>query len=89
MNRANKVLDIDWEYPGGNGDDYKKIPNSEKGSEIETFPLLLQEIRAAIGPEKILSIAVPGKGVDLIAYTPEQAPKVWETVDFVNVRKRP
>ncbi|KAK2765403.1 hypothetical protein FQN54_008249 [Arachnomyces sp. PD_36] len=78
-------VDIDWEYPGGNGDDYKKIPNSERVSEIETFPLLLAEIRAAIGPCKLLSIAVPGKEVDMIAYTPEQAPKIWESVDFVNL----
>lgn len=78
-------IDIDWEYPGGNGDDYKKIPNSDKVSEIETFPLLLAEIRAAIGPSKILSIAVPGKKVDMIAYTQKQAPKIWEPVDFVNV----
>jgi len=77
-------VDIDCEYPGGNGADYRQIPNDQKTSEITTFPLLLAAIRAAIG-SKLLSIAVPGKAVDMIAYTPEQAPAIWKSVDFVNL----
>lgn len=77
--------DIDWEYPGGNGDDYKKIPNSKKKPEIQTYPLFLQAIRKAIGKDKVLSIAVPGKKIDMIAFTKEQGPKIWPSVDFVNV----
>ncbi|TQS34354.1 hypothetical protein Golomagni_05265 [Golovinomyces magnicellulatus] len=77
--------DIDWEYPGGNGDDYRRVPNSEKVSEIETYPLLLAEIRKAIGDKKLLTIATPGKRDDMIAYTPEKAPSIWESVDWVNV----
>lgn len=53
--------DIDWEYPGGNGADYKQISNSAKLYQIDAFPRLLAATRAAIGPEKLLSIAVPGK----------------------------
>lgn len=82
---TNSDIDIDWEYPGGNGEDYKKIPNSEKTWEIEAYPHFLQAIRKAIGKDKALSIAVPGKKVDMIAYTKEQGPKIWSTVDFVNV----
>ncbi|KAF7157692.1 hypothetical protein CNMCM6106_003545 [Aspergillus hiratsukae] len=78
-------VDIDWEYPGGNGDDYKKVPNSQKTSEIETYPLFLQAIRDAIGKDKVLSIAVPGKRIDMIAFTKEQGPKIWSSVDMVNV----
>lgn len=77
-------VDIDWEYPGGNGADYKQTPNSEKTSEIETFPLLLAAIKSAIGDKK-LSIAVPGLERDMIAYTAEKTPAIWEVVDFVNV----
>lgn len=77
--------DIDWEYPGGNGQDYKKIPNSEKKWEIEAYPLFLEAIRKALPKDKALSIAVPGKKVDMIAYTKEQGPKIWPSVDFVNV----
>lgn len=77
-------LDVDWEYPGGNGEDYKTNPNSGKVSEIETYPLLLKEIKSAIG-DKELSTAVPGKVGDMIAFTAEQVPKIAAAVDFVNV----
>ncbi|KAH6652112.1 glycoside hydrolase superfamily [Truncatella angustata] len=77
-------LDVDWEYPGGNGDDYKKVPNANKTDEIVTFPLLLQEIGTAIG-NRTLSIAVPGLKRDMIAYTREQSTKIWNAVDFVNI----
>jgi chitinase len=53
-------IDIDWEYPGGNGADYKQVRNSEKAYQIDAFPKLLAATRAAIG-DKLLSIAVPGK----------------------------
>lgn len=81
---AYTVIDVDWEYPGGNGQDYKQTPNDKKVSEIETYALLLQEIKAAIG-EKELSIAVPGREGDMIAFTTEQVPKIDKAVDFVNV----
>ncbi|KAK0099371.1 hypothetical protein ONS95_003556 [Cadophora gregata] len=78
-------VDIDWEYPGGNGADYKQKPNSGKVDQINTFPLLLAAIRSAIGPRKLLSIAVPGLERDMIAYTAEKAPSIWAPLDFVNV----
>ena len=78
-------VDIDWEYPGGNGADYLVIPNSAKISEIETFPLLLDAIRAEIGTEKLLTIAVPGKLVDMIAYTAATVPKIAKTVDYFHL----
>lgn len=78
------ITDIDWEYPGGNGEDYKQNPNEGKVDEITNYALLLQEIRTAIG-NKELSIAVPGKEIDMIAYTAEQVPKINDIVDVVNV----
>ncbi|KAI5468033.1 glycoside hydrolase superfamily [Mariannaea sp. PMI_226] len=77
-------VDIDWEYPGGNGEDYRQNPNSQKVSEIKTFPLLLAEIKSAIG-DKEMSVAVPGLERDMIAFTAEQVPKINDVVDFVNV----
>lgn len=77
-------VDVDWEYPGGNGEDYKANPNSGKTGEIETYPLLLQEIKSAIG-DKELSIAIPGRLDDMIAFTAEQVPKIDKAVDFINV----
>jgi chitinase len=78
-------VDIDWEYPGGNGQDWKQIPNAGQVSEIDTYPLCLAAIRSAIGPNKLLSIAVPGKGGDIMAFTPEKAPLIWQSVDFANI----
>lgn len=77
-------VDIDWEYPGGNGADYRQIPNAAKAADVENFPLLLLAVRRAIG-NRVMSIATPGLEQDMIAFTPEQAPKIWEHVDFVNI----
>ncbi|KAH9908838.1 glycoside hydrolase family 18 protein [Xylariomycetidae sp. FL2044] len=78
-------VDIDWEYPGGNGEDYKQIPNEEKAWEITAFPLLLAEIRRAIGPSKLMSAAVPGIPRDMLAFTSETMPQIMESLNFLNV----
>ncbi|KAF4969895.1 hypothetical protein FSARC_2952 [Fusarium sarcochroum] len=77
-------VDIEWKYPGGNGQDYKQVPNSKKTSQIEAFPKLLKEIKKLIG-KKELSIAVPGLERDMIAYVTREIPQINECVDFVNV----
>ncbi|KAI1074315.1 glycoside hydrolase family 18 protein [Whalleya microplaca] len=77
-------IDVDWEYPGGNGADYKQNPNSGKVDEIGNYPLFLKELKAAIG-DKELSIAVPGLERDMIAFTPENVPVINGIVDVVNV----
>ncbi|KAI1753228.1 glycoside hydrolase family 18 protein [Xylaria castorea] len=76
-------VDVDWEYPGGNGDDYKTNPNSGKVDEIDGYPLLLRAIKDAIG-DKELSIAVPGLERDFIAFTAEKVPAINDAVDVVN-----
>ncbi|KAF3037890.1 hypothetical protein E8E11_002205 [Didymella keratinophila] len=78
-------VDIDWEYPGGNGADYKQVSNSAKSYQIKAYPKLLAATRSAIGPNKLLSIAVPGKKGDMIAYTSETGPQIWPSVDYINV----
>lgn len=78
-------VDIDWEYPGGNRDDYKIIPNEKRAWEIEAFVQLLMDLRRAIGPDKILSIAVPGLSRDMMAFTADTLPRIVEQVDFINV----
>ncbi|KAG9941389.1 glycoside hydrolase family 18 protein, partial [Aureobasidium melanogenum] len=79
-------VDIDWEYPGGNGEDYKQITNSEKSWEVEAYPKLLAEIRAAIGPDKIMSAAVPGKPVDIqVAFKKETLAEATKHLDFFNI----
>jgi chitinase len=83
-NNTFDFVDVDWEFPGGNGADYKQIPNSQKTDEIESFPKLLSAIKTALG-DKLLSVAVPANENDMIAYTPEQAPKIFEAVQMVNL----
>lgn len=61
------------------------VKNEDKVSEIETYPLLLEAVRDAIGPSKLLTIAVPGKEVDMIAYTAETVPRIAAACDFFNV----
>ncbi|KAI1075472.1 family 18 glycosyl hydrolase [Whalleya microplaca] len=79
-------VDIDWEYPGGNGADYKEegSTNEDKKAEIEAFPLLLREIKEAVKP-KYVSVTVPGLQQDMIAFTKELAPSIFESVEMVNV----
>lgn len=78
-------VDIDWEYPGGNGEDYKQIPNSDKEWEITAYPLLLEEIRAALGASKVISAAVPGLRRDMLAFTNATVPLISRSVDFLNI----
>lgn len=76
-------VDIDWEYPGGNGEDYKQVPNSEKEWEIEAYPLLLGELRSALGSSTLITAAVPGIERDMIAFRGNTT--YIEHVDFLNV----
>jgi chitinase len=39
--------------------------------------ILVNPLRKELG-DKIISIAVPGRKQDLIAYTKEQGPKIWK-----------
>ncbi|CEL08198.1 hypothetical protein ASPCAL11349 [Aspergillus calidoustus] len=78
-------VDIDWEYPGGNGEDYKRNPNSAKEWEIEAYPKLLSSIRTAIGPNKLISAAVPGLPRDMLAFTSDTIPAISASLDFFNV----
>ncbi|KAK0610532.1 chitinase 1 [Bombardia bombarda] len=78
-------VDIDWEYPGGNGEDYKKVPNASKAWELTAYPLLLAALRAALGPSKILSAAVPGLPRDMLAFSSQTLPHIMRHLDFLNI----
>ncbi|KAK7514145.1 putative glycosyl hydrolase, family 18 [Phyllosticta citriasiana] len=78
-------LDLDFEYVGGNGPNYRKVPNSQKVWEIDAFPPFLQAVRNAIGKDKFLSIAVPGLERDMLAFNPTTTPKIAAQVDSFNI----
>ncbi|KAK7914040.1 glycoside hydrolase [Apiospora marii] len=79
-------VDIDWEYPGGNGEDYKQTPNPEKAWEAAAYPQLLAALRRALGPSKLISAAVPGIPRDIVlAFTPATVPAIMASVDFLNI----
>ncbi|KAK3362032.1 glycoside hydrolase family 18 protein [Lasiosphaeria ovina] len=78
-------IDVDWEYPGGNGEDYKQVPNYAKAWEIPAYPLLLSELRASLGPDKTISAAVPGLERDMLAFTSLTVPHIMRHLDFLNV----
>jgi len=69
----------------GNGEDYKQVPNADKAWEIDAYPKLLEEIRAAIGPSKLISAAVPGLPRDMMAFTTETVPIINKYVNFFNI----
>lgn len=76
---------MDYEYPGGNGADYKTVPNSNLVKEIDAFPKLLSEIRSAIGLNKTISLACPGLERDMIGYTNTTVPLIAKEIDFLNI----
>ncbi len=77
-------VDIDWEYPGGDGIDYLQKNANSKQTEIDTFPGLLEKLKGALGPNRELSIAVAGKLEDIDVYK-KHSLRIWDAVDFVNV----
>ena len=53
-----------------------------------TYPLLLSEIRKALGevrPGKLLPAAIPGRSEDMTAFKKELIPNITKSIDFFNV----
>lgn len=67
-------IDLDWEYPGSSAAGISSAPQ-----DTQNFTLLMQEIRAAIGPDKLLTLAsaANARHIDFKAILP--------LIDFVNV----
>ncbi|EGU85441.1 hypothetical protein FOXB_04044 [Fusarium oxysporum f. sp. conglutinans Fo5176] len=86
--RQVRAFSATQEYPGGNSQDYKQVPNSRKTYEIKAFPKLLREIKKLLG-NKELSIAVPGLKRDMVAYIPGEIPYINESVNFINIYPYP
>ena len=61
------------------------MPNSKKTWQIKAYPNLLAEIRSALGPDKIMSAAVPGLPRDMLAFTDSTIPAISSSLDFFNI----
>ncbi|HPT64056.1 MAG TPA: glycosyl hydrolase family 18 protein [Candidatus Atribacteria bacterium] len=79
-------IDLDWEYPVGGGGIIKARPEDK-----HNFTLLLQEVREAIGEDKILSIA----GAAMVEFTGSSTSpddgrwtefdKIIPILDYINI----
>lgn len=61
------------------------MPNSEREWEVEAYPLLLGEIRRALGSSKLMTAAVPGLERDMLAFTRLTVPRIMRHLDYLNV----
>ena len=61
------------------------MPNKAKEWEIGAYPLLLAELRQALGFRKLISAAVPGLPRDMLAFDSQTVPRIMRHVDFLNV----
>ncbi|KAI0431427.1 glycoside hydrolase superfamily [Xylaria sp. FL1042] len=74
-------VDIDWEYPGGNG----ALATPDPDAEIENFPLFLEAVKDALKPRGI-SLAVAATPTGMGAFkSPEQTKPIWDSIDFITV----
>ncbi|KAI1823581.1 carbohydrate-binding module family 18 protein [Xylaria intraflava] len=79
-------VDIDWEYPGGNG--AQNSSNPEK--EITDFPLLLSAIKSelqnqSVGIQNIsLSVAATPEGMAAFRAA-NQTQSIWDNVEFITI----
>ncbi|KAI2642543.1 carbohydrate-binding module family 18 protein [Xylaria nigripes] len=79
-------VDIDWEYPGGNGAEKAANPDQE----ITDFPYLIGEIKdqlkkQAVGSQNI-SLSVAGTTVGMAAFqSANQTRPIWDNVEFITV----
>ncbi|KAG9232733.1 glycoside hydrolase family 18 protein [Amylocarpus encephaloides] len=80
-------VDIDWEYPGGNGQRYLQPnqTNPTKSWQIQAFPLLLSSLRQHVGSSKLITTAVPGHPRDMLAFNPSTMPFILQSLDFLNI----
>ncbi|MBE3045989.1 glycoside hydrolase family 18 protein [Candidatus Bathyarchaeota archaeon] len=69
------------------------IPNEERKWQVEAYPKLLQALRGALDEHEkemnkklLITAAVPGRKEDIdIAFTKDTIPKIFDSLDFMNV----
>ncbi|TGJ81436.1 hypothetical protein E0Z10_g7319 [Xylaria hypoxylon] len=75
-------VDIDWEYPGGNGAE----KSFDAKAEIDNLPLLLGAIKEKLKNGAFISLALAGVPDGMKAFnTAEQSKSTWDNIDFTTV----
>ncbi|GAW19165.1 hypothetical protein ANO14919_086490 [Xylariales sp. No.14919] len=75
-------VDIDWEYPGGNG---AEKPLDAK-AEIDNLPLFLAAIKEKLRKGAFISLALAGTLDGMKAFqTRNQTKLIWDSIDFITV----
>ncbi|WP_308709562.1 glycosyl hydrolase family 18 protein [Marinoscillum pacificum] len=71
-------IDLDWEYPGP----YSGMNFTGTQADFENFKILVQEIRAAIGPDKLITAAFSADPVKLAGF---DWAALSNTIDYFNM----
>ncbi|KAL7418731.1 hypothetical protein Q5752_006414 [Cryptotrichosporon argae] len=83
-------VDIDWEYPVGNGANYE-LPASDPdarpydAADATQLNDFLAKLRTSLGDDKIISLAVPSRPEDMLAYNATTMPGYMASLDFINL----
>lgn len=64
---------------------YRSYTNASRFWETDAYPRLLASVRAAIGPDKLMSAAVPARNRSLSYMTNATVPRIFASLDFINV----
>ena len=67
-------IDIDWEYPTSSRAGISSSPD-----DTQNYTLLMRDLRSAIGPDKLLTLATPGNARFY------DFPAILHYIDFVNI----
>ncbi|MBK1792491.1 glycosyl hydrolase family 18 protein [Persicirhabdus sediminis] len=71
-------IDIDWEYPG----EFSGMNFIGSNADYENFAILMEEIRAAIGPDKLITAAFAAQGNKLAGF---DWPRLSQSMDYFNM----
>ncbi|RZA05782.1 MAG: chitinase [Moraxellaceae bacterium] len=72
-------IDIDWEYPGAAGMNIENYSNADYGN----FLTLMKDIRATIGPDKLITAAFSANPTQLEGFNWPELDKVMDHYNFM------
>ncbi|NMM48129.1 glycosyl hydrolase family 18 protein [Marinigracilibium pacificum] len=70
-------IDLDWEYPGHEGMNFTGTP-----ADFTNFAILVEEIRAAIGPDKLITSCFSANPAKLVGF---DWSRIDQSMDYYNI----